>query len=60
MLIKEVDSKINDFLDAENVSPKDIIRKRIADLINKENKDYRKEVFLDKKNILRQKGEEMH
>jgi len=50
MLIKEVDSKINNFVDTETVSPKAIIRKRIADLIDK---DYRKEIFLDKKNILR-------
>ena len=55
MLIKEVDSKIKDFIDVHDFSPKDIIRKRIADLINKENKDYRKEIFLDKKNTLRQK-----
>jgi len=56
MLIKEVDSKIKDFIDVQDFSPKDIIRKRIADLINKENKDYRKEIFLDKKNILRPKN----
>src|SRR3989338_10109612 len=55
MLIKEVDSKINDFIGIKVFSPNDIIRKRIAGLINQENKDYRKEVFLDKKNILRQK-----
>ena len=55
MLIKEADSKINDFVKGEIFSPKDIIRKRLADLINKENKDYRKEIVLDKKNILRQK-----
>lgn len=52
MLIKEVDSKINDFIDIEVFSPKDIIRKRIASLISK---DYRKEIFLDKKNVLRPK-----
>lgn len=52
MLIKEVDSKISNFIDAGDASPKAIIKKRIADLINK---DYRKEIFLDKKNILRPK-----
>ena len=52
MLIKEVDSKINNFIDTKAVSPKAIIRKRIADLMDK---DYRKEVFLDKKNVLRPK-----
>mgnify|MGYP001197958216 CR=1 FL=1 len=52
MLIKEVDSKINNFIDTGVVSPKAIIRKRIADLIDK---DYRKEIFLDKKNVLRPK-----
>jgi len=55
MLIKEVDGKINDFANGEIFSPKDIIRKRLADLINKQNKDYRKELILDKKNVLRQK-----
>jgi len=52
MLIKEVDSKINNFIDTNAVSPKVIIRKRIADLMDK---DYRKEIFLDKKNVLRPK-----
>jgi len=52
MLIKEVDSKINNFIDAKAISPKAIVRKRIADLIGK---DYRKEMFLDKKNVLRPK-----
>jgi len=52
MLIKEVDSKISNFTDVEVVSPKEIIKKRIADLIDK---DYRKEIFLDKKNVLRPK-----
>jgi len=52
MLIKEVDSKINNFVDTKAISPESVIRKRIADLIDK---DYRKEMFLDKKNILRPK-----
>jgi len=52
MLIKEADSKISNFIDTKAVSPKAVIRKRIADLIEK---DYRKEIFLDKKNILRPK-----
>lgn len=53
MLIKGVDSKIKNFVDVETISPKSIIRKRIADLIDK---DYQKEIFLDKKNILRPKS----
>jgi len=52
MLIKEVDSKITNFVDIPDFSARDLIRKRVADLIDK---DYRKEIFLDKKNILRPK-----
>lgn len=53
MLINEVDGKISDFTDIHVLSSKDIIRKRVADMINK---DYRKETFLDKKNVLRQRS----
>lgn len=52
MLIKEVDSKITNFVDIQDFSARDIIRKRVADLIDK---DDRKEIFLDKKNVLRPK-----
>src|SRR3989338_1445947 len=50
MMIKEVDSKIQDFADVENICPRVIIKKRVAGLLGK---DYEKGIFLDKKQILR-------
>lgn len=55
MIIKEVDSRLTDFIGTNVCSVRDIIKKRLADLVNKDGKDYRKEIFLDKKNILRPK-----
>lgn len=52
MMIKEVDSKIQDFVDVENICSRDIIKKRVAGLLGK---DYEEEVFLDKRQILRPK-----
>ena len=52
MMIKEVDSKIQDFADVESICPRDIIKKRVAGLLGK---DYEKGIFLDKRQILRPK-----
>src|SRR3989338_4842959 len=52
MMIKEVDSKIQDFADVENICPRDIIKKRVAGLLGK---DYEKGIILDKRQILRPK-----
>ena len=56
MLIKEVESKLEDFFETENFSSKNIIKKRFAKLIGSQGKDYRREIFLDKKGVLRQKS----
>ena len=50
MMIKEVDSKIQDFADVENICSRSIIKKRIAGLLGK---DYEKGILLDKQQILR-------
>lgn len=54
-MIKEVESKLEDFFEAKDFSSNGIIKRRFAALINKQGKDYRKDYFLDKKGILRQK-----
>jgi len=56
MLIKEVESKLEDFFEADDFSSRDIVKKRFAALINSQGKDFRKDIFLDKKGILRQKS----
>ncbi len=55
MIITEVESKLEDFFEAEEFASKDIIKKRFVALINNQGKNYRKEIFLDKKGVLRQK-----
>ncbi len=55
-MIKDVESKLEDFLEISGISSSDIIRKRFAALINTQGKDYRSEIFLDKKGVLRQKN----
>ena len=56
MIIKEVESKLEDFFEANDFSPRDIVKKRFAALINGQGKDFRKNIFLDKKGVLRQKS----
>lgn len=56
MIIKEVESKLEDFFEVNDFSSSDTIRKRFIALINNQGKEYRKDIFLDKKGILRQKN----
>jgi len=55
-MIKEVESKLEDFFETEDFSSKNIIKKRLASLIDSRGKDYRRKIFLDKKGVLRQKS----
>ncbi len=52
-MIQEVESKLEDFFEVESVS--DVMKRRFAALINSQCRNYRGEIFLDKKGILRQK-----
>lgn len=54
MKIKEAESKLLDFFETGSFSSATIIKKRFAALINNQSKDYRKEIFLDKKGVFRQ------
>jgi hypothetical protein len=56
MMIKEVESKLEDFFEGNDFSSRVIVKKRFAALINSQGKDYRKDLFLDKKGVLRQKS----